>query len=371
MITLTGKFNSADVMIDNVDSTTQGQILSFLSHPAFEQTKIVIMPDCHAGKGSVIGFTSTLNQFVIPNIVGVDIGCGIDTYNVGPQQIDFKKFDEYLRANIPSGFNSRERALTIPVALSNEIDRVCASIIGAPEKAKRAIGTLGGGNHFVELNQDDTSNIWVTVHTGSRKFGMDVATFYQKRAVAASLARHSNRELCWLTAEDSKAYLRDMAVAQEFARYNRLIILKILMQYFEIYNFEAEKYISSIHNYIDFNDNIMRKGAISAHAGQRVIIPLNMRDGSIVGVGKGNQAWNFSAPHGAGRLMSRGDAKRKLTLSDYEKTMAGVWSSCVKASTLDEAPAAYKDASTIIECIKDTVDISFVMKPIYNFKACE
>jgi len=371
MIILEGKYNKAKVMIDQIDSTTQGQVLSFLNHPAFEGTNIAIMPDCHAGKGSVIGFTSTINDYLIANVIGVDIGCGVDTYNIGPQTVDFEKFDKYLRENIPSGFSIRDAALKIPAELSSEIDRVCTVINGAPSKTKCAVGTLGGGNHYIELNIDDQKNIWISVHTGSRKFGMDVATCYQKKAVAYSQSIHPNKELCWLSPEEAKNYMRDMKVAQEFARYNRLAILTTLMQYFNLYKFNEDQYITSVHNYIDFEDGIMRKGAISAHQGQRVIIPLNMRDGSIVGVGKGNAEWNYSAPHGAGRLFSRGEAKRKFVLAQYQETMEGVWSSCIKQSTLDEAPMAYKDASTIVECIKETVDISFIMKPVYNFKASE
>jgi len=371
MFTLTGKYNSATIMIDNVEATAQGQILSFLNHPAFENTKIVIMPDTHAGAGAVIGFTSTLNDFIIPNIVGVDIGCGIDTYNIGHPVIDFKEFDKYLRDNIPSGFSIRDVKLEIPAKLDKEITDICAKLNLPEQKHHKAVGTLGGGNHFIELNQDPAGNIWLTVHTGSRKFGLDIATNYQKRAASYATLFHSNRELAWLRDSDKELYLHDMSVAQEFAAFSRLAIIKSLLAFFNIYKFEEDKHISSVHNYINFEDKIIRKGAISAYAGQKVIIPLNMRDGSIIGTGKGNPDWNYSAPHGAGRLMSRGDAKRKLTLDDYKETMLGVWSSCVKQSTLDEAPGAYKDAMTIVNSIKETVDIDFIMKPIYNFKACE
>lgn len=377
MLVYKGKYNYTKVMIDKIDETTVSQIYTFLNHPAFKDMQIRIMPDCHAGTGAVIGFTATMNEYIIPNIVGVDIGCGVVAYNLGKIDVDFEELDNFIRENIPSGFNVYDKPLEELEAVSNLVQNIeyIANQIDTIDYTRTlcSLGTLGGGNHFIELNRDPDDNVWLTIHTGSRKFGLDIANYHQKKAQELMKTMFhgasSFKKLEFLPIKiGGEDYLRDMRVAQEFANTNRnLIAYKIIYEFFNLKDINYR--IRSIHNYINFNDNIIRKGAISAHKGEKVIIPLNMRDGTIIGTGKGNKDWNFSAPHGAGRILSRKKAKEELTIEEFEKEMKDVWTSCVQQSTLDESPMAYKDKNIILDTIGETVDIDFIMKPIYNFKA--
>lgn len=369
---LTGKYASCEVMIDSVEPTALTQIYGFLNCPAFEGAKIRIMPDVHAGAGAVIGFTSTLTDKVIPNVVGVDIGCGVLSVLIGElTEIDFEALDEFIRREIPSGFNVHEKAPKIPIRYAGFWDRVeeLANRTGQNEsRVAKSVGTLGGGNHFIELGLDaHTGCYWLTVHTGSRNFGLQVAGHHQKIAKAL----HPYGDLSWLEGAESARYLYDMQVCQEYAAYNRRwIARKIKEGFFGSDNLGPSfGEVESVHNYIDFEDRIIRKGAISAHEGQQVVIPWNMRDGLIIGRGKGNPEWNSSAPHGAGRIMGRGAAKKTLSVDEYRFSMAGIWSSCVGQGTIDEAPAVYKPAEEILAAIGDTVEVEHVVKPVYNFKA--
>ncbi len=373
MLTYRGKYNSAHVMTDDVEETMVQQIYGFLNHPAFADTYIAIMPDCHAGAGAVIGYTAKMNNYVIPNVCGVDIGCGVDVYNLGPQQIDFELFDKFIRENIPSGFSVRGKPLEAPRQLYAQIEKICKKIEKADEhRAKASLGTLGGGNHFIELNLDPDGNTWLAIHSGSRKFGLDIAIHHQQRAKALMkemFVGDAYKTLEFLPInKGGQEYLDDMQVAQDYARISRGYMARILCEdYFGMDARNVEQ-VKSVHNYINFSDKIVRKGAISAHEGERVIIPLNMRDGSIIAKGKGNKQWNYSAPHGAGRIMSRKKAKAQLTVEEFEEEMEGIWTSCINKNTLDEAPMAYKDKQVILDVIEETADIEFIMKPIYNFK---
>lgn len=374
-----GKYAACKVFTHDVDQTAISQIYEFLNCPAFEGAQIRIMPDVHAGAGAVIGFTCPVTDKVVPNVVGVDLGCGVEAVNLGPVQIKFEDFDQKVRECVPSGFSSREtvypdlKKLWI-THLGNEalwqdwsvkVNALADKVETETDKVWRAIGSLGGGNHFIEVNVDEEGNRWLAVHSGSRNFGLKVATYHQKKAIA-KMGKRGGLE--WLEGEDAQEYLADARVAQIYAALNRTAILHALIGNHN----GADGIFHSVHNFIG-GDNIIRKGAISAREGQRVIIPLNMRDGSILGVGKGNADWNYSAPHGAGRKLGRGAAKRELSLDDFKATMkeAGVWSSCVSKSTLDESPEAYKPFQGILDCIGDTVDVTKVLKPVYNFKASE
>ena len=374
MIELQGKYNTAKVYNDHVEEQAIGQIISFLNHEAFKDGNIAIMPDVHFGKGAVIGFTAPTSGKVIPNVIGVDIGCGVTAFKLGPRNHvgeDFQKLDDYIRSHIPNGFNVHEdwRELTVfdrfvDDDFKKSILEVCASTSQDGNRVLNSLGTLGGGNHFIEVNKDKDDNLWLTIHSGSRNFGLQIAQFHQGKAIEA-MGKMGGLE--YLEGDLADAYIHDMKVAQKYAEINRQMMGWLI--YKKHYKVKDPQIVSSVHNYINFEDNIVRKGAISAHEGERVIIPLNMRDGSILGTGKGNVDWNNSAPHGAGRLMSRGEAKRTISLEKFQHSMKGIWSSCVKKSTLDESPMAYKKAEDIIGYLDPTVTVDDIIKPVYNFKA--
>ena len=378
MIELKGNATIAVVMTDSLDSETQSQIITFINQDVFKGCKIVIMPDCHKGAGAVIGFTMPIKDFVIPNIVGVDIGCGIEAYKLGKLDVDFKAFDNYIREIIPCGRDIRKTKVEIKdeikdgdfvSKLSSEIKTVGAE----PKRVWHSIGTLGGGNHFIEIDVDDESNKWLVIHTGSRNFGKMVAEYYQRLA-KEYISSHGIKgvikglEYLSVDSRDGTNYLEAMNLAQRYAEFNREVISKVLLEYFKL---QPTEIIKSVHNYINFKDKIIRKGAISADKDQKLIIPFNMKDGTMVGVGKGNRDWNNSAPHGAGRRLSRTQAKAKLNVEDFKKQMKGVWTSCIGKHTLDEAPDAYKPMNEVLKNIHETVDVGLIMKPVYNFKAKE
>lgn len=390
MLTYTGKYNKADVMVDSIDEATISQIYSFLNHPAFSGSRIVIMPDTHKGEGSVVGYTATMNDYIIPNVVGVDIGCGVLAVNIGQQNINFEMLDKYIKRNIPSGFAIRQssagiydiKGLTCSESLkhfgsyklqqdilhlSETLDQNLGRVLGS-------IGTLGGGNHFIEVDLDNKNNYWVLIHSGSRNFGLRIATHYQNIAEKAmkdefkGASAYKSLEYLYRDEAAAESYLDAMEVAQKYAKINRRVMAEVIVNFLKAKTIEE---IESVHNYIDFKDDMIRKGAISAHKDEKLIIPFNMKDGVAVCTGKGNQDWNYSAPHGAGRIMSRNQAKKNLQLEDFTKDMEGVFTTTANQNTIDESPRAYKDALIIIEAIKDTVDIDFIMKPVYNFKADE
>ena len=375
MIVIKGKHNVAKVMIDEIDETTQAQIQNFVNQPMFSKKRIAIMPDCHVGAGSCIGFTMQLGDYIMPQIVGVDIGCGMLAVNFGPLEVDPAKLDEFIKINIPAGHEINKE----PFAAISErwayFPSAC-QLAGIEEhKALRAIGSLGGGNHFIEADRDENGDLWIVIHSGSRNFGKRIADFYQKKAREACakffLSPEKDMEFLPRSHEYADDYLRAMEVAQHFAHVNRWTMMNRIREGFlqvsEVFSVE------SVHNYIDFEDKIIRKGAIRAHEGEFCIIPFNSADGSALCKGKGNVEWNYSAPHGAGRLMSRSRALAELDYKEYQSRLAekGVYSSTANSSTLDEAPMAYKPAAAILEAVKPTVDVVSMLRPFYNFKASE
>lgn len=383
-----GQYAACKVFTTDIEQHAVAQIYGFLNCEVFDGCRIRIMPDVHAGKGAVIGFTTPINPEplrIIPNVIGVDIGCGVQSINLTNQNPDklpsrLAEFDKHLRAKVPSGFSSLDRPSQRRRWLyqwyfgqgSNwdqfeaDVENLAVRAGTDPSKVWCQCGSLGGGNHFIEIGKGTDDSLWLTVHSGSRNFGLKVATFHQNKAVQR-MGRKGGLE--WLEGDEAKMYLRDMRLAQKFAMLNRLVMLDALTDFFDL-KMKDVPLVTSVHNFIG-DDDIIRKGAISAREGESVIIPFNMAEGIIMGVGKGNPDWNFSAPHGAGRKMSRGDAKRSIPMADYKKVMkdAGVWSSCVNQGTLDEAPQAYKSVDGVLAFVKDTVEITNRLKPIYNFKA--
>ncbi|WP_101773559.1 RtcB family protein [Peptostreptococcus faecalis] len=395
---LVGKYNTAEVFTDNIDNETIKQIITLLNQPFSKDVSIKIMPDCHAGKGCVIGFTANFKDIAIPNLVGVDIGCGLAVAELGKVEIDLKELDDIIRKKIPFGTNVHLK----PKRKFNRIeDLICKEHVDIG-RSKLSIGTLGGGNHFIEVNKDDEDNIYLVIHSGSRHIGNQVAKYYQKKAiehmqniktkqreyVSKKIEENSPKweayeikkniqqlkentlktpkELSYLSGETAYDYLHDMKICQEYAVKNRETMLNTIL---EELNLVPKNIWQTVHNYIDPETNMVRKGAISAKRNEKVIIPLNMRDGSLICIGKGNNNWNESAPHGAGRTLSRTQAKEIIKLSDFEESMRGIYTTSVKESTLDEAPFAYKNKEEIISNIGDTVNILKHIKPIYNFKA--
>lgn len=392
------------IFTDNIETEALNQIYTLIKQPAFKDCKVRIMPDVHAGAGCVIGFTADLGDKVIPNIVGVDIGCGMLTIKIGKIDIDFQFLDNIIRNKIPSGRNTHDGRM---VRFDDLQKLYCYRELKDSKRLERSIGTLGGGNHFIEIDLDNEGNKYLVIHTGSRNLGKQVAEYYQKLAIEVmqgkdklyamqeqliedykkqgrkkeiekaikELHRTFNpnplgipKELCYLTGKYRDQYLHDMEICQKYAVLNRNTIASIIL---DAMNWKSLGGFETIHNYIEINSNMVRKGAISAKDGELLLIPINMRDGSIIGKGKGNSDWNCSAPHGAGRIMSRSKAKETLSIEEFKDTMKDIFTTSVNQSTIDESPMAYKSMDEIVNNIKDTVDIIKVIKPIYNFKASE
>jgi len=396
MIELQGKYNTAKVFTDNIEQEAISQVINLLNQEFTQNSQIRIMPDTHAGAGCTIGTTMTITDKIVPNLVGVDIGCGMETVVLKDRHVELQKLDKVIHEYIPAGFAIRQK----PHRFLDQIDLSelrCYKHVNI-QRAELSIGTLGGGNHFVELDRDDDGRLYLVVHSGSRNLGKNVAEYYQK-AAAKDLEKRRNdvskliqelkargrekeieaelRKLSHAKVEKNLAfaegqlfddYIHDMTITQQYAMLNRKAIAQDIIKQME---FNVEDYFTTVHNYIEMDSMILRKGAISAKAGERVLIPINMRDGSLICVGKGNPDWNYSAPHGAGRLMSRSAAKQRITLSQFQKSMKGIYSSTVNRPTIDESPFAYKPMDEIIANIGDTVDIVKTIRPIYNFKAAE
>lgn len=399
------------IFTDNVEFECLNQTETLLQQEVFKDCKVRLMPDTHAGKGAVIGFTADLGNKVIPNIVGVDIGCGMFCLNLGKIDINLQWLDEGINKEVPAG---RESFDNRQVKFDKIKGLLCLRELKDTPNFEKQIGTLGGGNHFIELDKDDENNVYLVIHTGSRNIGKQVAEYYQDLAVklcsgydeylqrkqetiaflkeqgrkkeiqnALKEMEHEYKlrnpslpkDLCYLTNEYKDNYLHDMKICQEYAILNRETIAKNIIEkvinpmLLDKINYDKIDKFQTVHNYINFKDNIVRKGAISAYEGEKVIIPMNMRDGSLICIGKGNPNWNYSAPHGAGRIMSRGKAKENINIQEYINSMEGIYTTSVNESTIDESPMVYKPMEEIIENIQDTVDIIKQIKPIYNFKA--
>lgn len=393
MIELNGKYNTAKIFTNNVDAETQSQIIQLLNQPFMSENKIRIMPDCHAGAGCVIGTTMTLTDKVIPNLVGVDIGCGMYALELKEANIDLNELDNVINNYVPCGFSIHDHA----IAKSNINDIIAPIDI---EKAFKSLGTLGGGNHFIEIDKASNGKLWLVIHTGSRHLGIEICKYYQnlgyenisQHNIAGQIAKiiielkHTGKEkeienaihklheqvpsipkdLCYVENQIFDNYMHDMKLAQEHASINRETIANTIINKMHLHAIQS---FQTIHNYIDIDNMILRKGAVSAKANEKLIIPMNMRDGSLICIGKGNPDWNYSAPHGAGRIMSRSQAKEQISMNEFTDTMKNIYSTSVMESTIDEAPMVYKPMKEIMNNIIDTVDIIDIIKPIYNFKA--
>lgn len=414
MFEIKGKYNTAKIFTDAADNATISQILNLLNQPSSEGAQIRIMPDCHAGAGCVIGTTMTVTDKIIPNLVGVDIGCGVLVTKLKERRIDLPKFDSILRKEVPSGPEMREK----PHSFADSLDVSSLSCYKRPDCRvsedvfRRSLGSLGGGNHFVELDRDGNGDIWLVIHTGSRRSGKDVAEYYQNLAyeerniagrkykealaekrtafIAQIKAEKREKELsrllpkwqeeqgkpvisvpyevAWCEGQSFDDYIHDMKIMQEYAKLNRRIITEVILKKCKLH---AVEQFETVHNYIDTDHMILRKGSVSAREGEKIIIPINMRDGSLICIGKGNDDWNQSAPHGAGRLMSRSEAKDSISMTEYKKAMEGIYSTSVCRGTIDESPMAYKPVDEIMTNIEPTAEIVERIIPIYNFKAGE
>lgn len=384
--------NETIIFAETFEAEAMEQVVKMSNFEPYQNEKVRIMPDAHAGKGCTVGTTMTISDKVTPNLVGVDIGCGMLTVKLKNKIISLETLDEVIKTKVPCGFNIHETAQT-NFDLSGLVCKKHVDI----ERAKLSIGSLGGGNHFIEVSHSElTGDYYLIVHSGSRKLGGDVCKHYQDRAIKTAMnignevselierLKSENREneietevkkikrseiekdLCYLDGVAFDDYMNDMSITQKFASKNRETIADIIIR--EAGLTEIERF-ETIHNYIDFKRMILRKGAVSSEYGEKLLIPINMRDGSLLCVGKGNENWNYSAPHGAGRLMSRSQAMKKLSMHEFEETMKGIYTTSVVASTLDEAPQAYKSIEEIMSAIAETVDIVEVLKPVYNFKA--
>ncbi|WP_350343006.1 RtcB family protein [Proteinivorax tanatarense] len=360
-----GDFNTAIVFAADVEGDAKKQIKTLCDQEFIKESKIRIMPDVHCGAGCAIGTTLTIEDKVVPNLVGVDIGCGMEVVKLKEKSIDFKKLDDIISTKIPSGFNIRKKEHFFSSRINLENLKVKKQV--NLKRAKLSIGTLGGGNHFIEVNEDAQKNLYLVVHSGSRHIGNEVARIYQKKA-ANLLSKNSSipKELAYLSGKQFEDYLNDMRIIQNFADLNRKAIVEEITNNMKL---EIVEQFKTIHNYIDTNDMILRKGAVSAKKEEKFLVPLNMKDGSLICLGKGNPQWNFSAPHGAGRIMSRKKAKKTLNIKQYKQMMQGIYTTSVNRKTIDECPLAYKSSDVIVDNISPTAEIIERLKPVYNFKA--
>lgn len=399
------------IFAKTVDKNALDQIQIISDSPAFEGQKIRIMPDCHAGKGCVIGFTSTYADKIIPNIVGVDLYCGMLVVDLGKQHVNLEKLDNVIHELIPSGMTVNEEIQNPVLTFDGKNIYDLLSDLRCTVKnidwIEKSCHSLGGGNHFIEVNADAGGNQFLVIHTGSRNLGKQVAEFYQNLAIAershktdyktelnvliadmkkahreseiqSEIKKFSKEfsertpdipnELCWVEGPSMDDYIHDVTVCHHFADENRMGIAHTILSAMGLKDFG---HFTTLHNYIDTDNHVIRKGSISAASGERVLIPLNMRDGSIVGIGKGNTDWNDSAPHGAGRILSRREARENLSMNEFVHEMEGIYTTSVSKATIDESPMAYKPSDEILSLVKDTIDIVKVIKPVYNFKASE
>jgi len=392
MITLQGKRNSAIVFAEKIDKETKKRISELLSDEAFSDSKIRIMPDAHAGKSAVIGTAMTLHGRVRPSLLGPDIGCGIEAVFLKDKEADLEKLDRIIHENIPCGKNIRENT-----AESFDFSELICKNKLDTDRAEKSLGTLGGGNHFIELDRCENGTLLLIIHSGSRSLGSGVAEYYEHEAFRYMCKKERKKAKCAYYEERGEGgfeksgrkgkspvkiarenavlsgklfeeYLHDIAIVQKFAEANRRLMTEIICREM---NFEVESRFSCVHNYVDTERMLLRKGAISARMGEKVIVPLNMRDGAVIGTGRGNPEWNFSAPHGAGRACARHEAKKAFTVEEYRAKMAGIYTTTANEGSLDECPMAYKSPEKILPFLAETVETEQIAKPVYNFKSCE
>lgn len=392
MIEVKGKYNTAKVFTDLVDEASIAQVTELCNQEFIIGSKIRLMPDIHAGAGCTIGTTMTIHDKIVPNLVGVDIGCGMLVVKLKQKKIDLAKLDDVIRKYIPSGFNVRDTPNKAAMHVGIE-SLYCPFDL---ERAYKSLGTLGGGNHFIEVDKGADGTLYLVIHSGSRHLGVEVAKYYQelayktltaqakdqkeliarltaegrKKEIQTEIKKHKKqftKDLAYLYGDNAKYYLHDMKIVQEYASANRREMAIAILDNTDLTN--GDVIFQTIHNYIDFSDMVLRKGAVSARENEALIIPMNMRDGSLICVGKGNPDWNCSAPHGAGRIMSRAQAKARFTVEQFANEMKDVYTTSVGRGTIDECPMAYKPMQSILDNIGDTVTVKEIIKPIYNFKA--
>ncbi len=400
MIEIKGTYNDAKIFTDTADESSLAQVRLLLNQEFVSGSRIRMMPDIHAGAGCTIGTSMTITDKIVPNLVGVDIGCGMETALIKEKHIELQKLDKLIYEKIPSGFEIREK--THPYFYEIDLEELYCYPHINPHRAEKSIGTLGGGNHFIEADQDDDGNIYIVVHSGSRHLGVEAAQYYQEEGykalngssrqdvrqliktykeqgrdqeIEAAIADLKNtvktkipKTLAYVSGELFDQYLHDMKIIQKYAQLNRQAMMREIIKGMKLH---VKEQFTTIHNYIDTESMILRKGAVSAKKGEKLLIPINMRDGSLLCTGKGNDDWNQSAPHGAGRLMSRSVAKQSFTVSEFKKQMENVYTTSINKGTLDECPMAYKGMDEIVKHIGETVVIEKVIKPVYNFKAGE
>lgn len=398
MLEINGKYNSAKIFTDVVDEASIAQVILLCNQEFSQGSRVRLMPDIHAGAGCTVGTTMTIADKIVPNLVGVDIGCGMETIKIKEKHIELQKLDKLIYEKIPSGFNIREKT-------HRYIEQICLQDLSCFKisnylRAEKSLGTLGGGNHFIETDKDEQGDIYIVVHSGSRHLGLEVANYYQEegykvlngsskqdemnliaelkaqgreKEIQKAIKKVKNikqtnipRSLAYVSGELFEQYIHDMKIVQHFAELNRKAMMDEIVKGMGLH---IEEQFTTIHNYIDTDNMILRKGAVSAQDGEKLLIPINMRDGSLICIGKGNEDWNYSAPHGAGRLMSRTTAKESFTVSEFKNQMEGIYTTSVGSNTLDECPMAYKNMEDIVNNIGDTAEIISVIKPIYNFKA--
>ncbi len=398
MLEVSGRYNQAKIFTDVVDQASIAQVIELCNQEFTVGSRIRLMPDVHAGAGCTVGTTMTITNKVVPNLVGVDIGCGMETARIREDHIELQKLDKLIYEKIPSGFAVRPAVHRYAGQIDLE-ELYCAKHIQML-RAEKSIGTLGGGNHFIEVDRDDEGRLYVIVHSGSRRLGLEVATYYQEegykvlnrtdeasldqliaemkaagrqKEIQKELKRRKSqklagipRQLAYVSGALFDQYIHDMKIVQRFAELNRQAMMDEIVKGMKLH---VEEQFTTIHNYIDTDAMILRKGAVSAKAGEQILIPINMRDGSLLCIGKGNEDWNCSAPHGAGRLMSRGEAKQTFTVSEFKKQMDGIYTTSVGRATLDECPMAYKGMEDILENIGPTAEVTRIIRPVYNFKA--
>ena len=403
MIELQCKYAAAKIFTDLVDEGTISQVYEVLNQEFIKGSSVSIMPDCHVGAGCVIGTTITINDKVVPSLVGVDIGCGMLLVNLGKMELDFKALDEFIHDHIPAGHAVNDKIIDSSIDISK---LHCYSELKQTTYLKKSLGSLGGGNHFIEVDKDDEGNYYLIIHTGSRNLGKQVAEYYQRLAIQYQKDKIFNvkleskkvideykkngkekeiekklkelknlkvgipmpDQLAYLEGEGFDMYIHDMGICQAYAQKNRELIAKKICKHLGL-EFKMLESFETLHNYINLDDMILRKGAIAAYEGELLLIPINMRDGCIIGKGKSCKEYNYSAPHGAGRLLSRSKANEVISLEEYEESMKGIYTTSVSRSTIDESPFAYKPIEAILDNIKDTVEIVKIIKPVYNFKA--
>ena len=398
MFEVAGRYNTAKIFTDNADSESISQVVELCNQPYTAGSQIRMMPDIHAGAGCTIGTTMTIKDKISPNLVGVDIGCGMLTVRIQEREVDFKKLDEVINREIPSGFSIHSTPVPSAARIQPLLKQIRANI--DINRALCSVQSLGGGNHFIELDKDNEGALYLIVHTGSRHLGVEIAKYYQEagykalnvtstaeikslvsalkeagrqQEIASALAQYKAdhetnipKSLAYVEGNLLADYLNDAHIARKFAEINRSAIAGAIVSAMEWHQIEC---FETIHNYIDLDQMVLRKGAVSSKKGERLLIPINMRDGCLICIGKGNPDWNYSAPHGAGRLMSRAQAKDSLNLNEFKREMEGVYSTSVCRATLDEAPMAYKDMDEILANIKPTATVEKIIKSIYNFKA--